>query len=110
MNALRQEALEIVNDIPENFLLELVENLRGLKNKFAEKNNFIEEKSADDYTFEEKVAYLESLPGIEVDPKVNSALSQIADWQKRNKEILSLGIDWEKERAKAMEEKYGSVI
>ena len=109
MLALRQEALQLVNELPENLLAEVVQNLRDLKKKFADKNKVVKKKSAADYTFEEKIAFLQSLPEANVDPKKKMAMAEIAKWQERNKDFLNSEIDWDNERAKAMEEKYGTV-
>ena len=42
-----------------------------------------------------------------MDPKKVKAMAEIAEWQKRNKLLLDSNIDWEEERAAALEEKYG---
>lgn len=80
MTALRQEALQIVNDVPENLLAEFVSYLR----KFQIESDGI-------------------------NPKKAAALADIEKWQERNRNILSSGIDWDKELEDALDEKY-SVI
>ena len=114
MTALRQEALQIVNDIPENLLSELVKNLREFKSKLTE--NFSDKKAA---VAPDRAAALAKLVEwrernkdrlnsvCEVAPKKSAAMASIAEWQERNKDFLNSGIDWEKERELAMEEKYG---
>lgn len=114
MTALRQEALQIVNDIPENLLSELVQNLREFKLKltknFSGKKSEVEPnraaaiKALKDWRDSHK-DFFESKP--ELDPKKVAAMEAIAEWQERNRDFLNSGIDWEKERELAMEEKYG---
>ena len=114
MTALRQEALQIVNDIPENLLSELVQNLREFKSKleknFSRKKSEIDPsraaaiKALEDWRDSHK-DFFESKP--ELDPKKVAAMKAIAEWQECNRDLLNSGIDWEKERELALEEKYG---
>ncbi|MBR5913107.1 MAG: hypothetical protein IKZ58_01910 [Selenomonadaceae bacterium] len=84
MLALRQEALQIVNDIPDNLLAAFVQYLKNFKP-------------------DKKI----SIDDLNVDPKKAAAMKAIAEWQERNRTILESGIDWDKEFELAMEEKYG---
>ena len=89
MTALRQEALQIVNDMPEYLLRALVDNLQHFKERQV---NSLE---------------IEKIDSGEVDPKKASAFAAMEEWIYRNREILSK-IDPEREREIAMEEKYDS--
>ncbi|MBQ9442303.1 MAG: hypothetical protein IJU55_04765 [Selenomonadaceae bacterium] len=112
---LRQEALQIINDIPENSLSELVQNLRDFKlkltKKSSESNLDAESRRAAAFA---KLAEWRDLnkdrlnSDFEVDPKKSAAMAAIAEWQERNRDFLNSGVDWDKERELAMEEKYGS--
>ncbi len=102
MLTLREEALQIVNEVPENLLAEFVQNLRDLKNKFAVKT---EQKNSP--TMDEIRNYLISNIS-EVDPKKASAFAEIEQWQEKNKDFLNSVTDWEQERWEAMNEKYGT--
>ncbi len=104
MLALRQEALQLVNELPESLLAEVVQNLRDLKNKFADKNKIVKKKSAADYTFEEKIAFLNE--HLEDDPKKAAAFARLEEWRQKNRDILK-SINAEQERCEAMNEKYG---
>lgn len=117
MTALRQEALQIVNDIPENLLSELVKNLREFKSKLTE--NFSGKKSEVDPIRAASIKalkdwrdshkdFFETEP--ELDPKKAAAYAAIAEWRERNRKYLTgYTTDWEKERELAMEEKYGRI-
>ena len=84
MTTLREEALQIVNEVPDDLLASLVQYLRNFKlDKKLSTDNF------------------------EVESKKAAAMKAIAEWQKRNREILEAGIDWDQEIELAMEEKYG---
>ena len=88
MTALRQEALQMVNDMPEYLLEALLQTLKNFKNRqFDEQDN-------------------EKINSGVVDPKKASAFAAMEEWIYHNKDILSK-IDPEKERELAMEEKYG---
>ena len=80
MQALRQEALQIVNDVPDNLLAALVENLKHFKSE----NKY------------------------EIYARKAAAMKSIKEWQERNRAILESGIDWDKEIELAVEEKYGN--
>ena len=106
MLALRQEAIELLNELPENLLAEVVQNLRDLKNKFAEKTNsqkkFVEGHS---FTEEEWQKFLNSGSG--TDPKKAAAFSRLEELRKNNSVHFSPDTDWKKEIAEAACEKYG---
>ncbi len=111
---LRQEAFQILNEIPENSLSELVQNLRDFKSKLEK--NFPGKKSEIDPNRAAAFAKLaewrdrrKELLTSEIDPKKAKAYAAIAEWQKRNRDFLNSGIDWEKEYAEALEEKYGRI-
>ncbi len=112
---LRQEALQIINEIPENSLSEFVQNLREIKSKLEK--NFSGKKSEVDPSRAAAFAKLTEWrdrnkdrlnSDFEVDPKKSAAMAAIAAWQERNRDFLNSGVDWDKERAAALEEKYGS--
>ena len=88
MTALREEALQIVNAVPDDLLASLVQNLRTFKYEKIDSRN---RGATDDG----------------LDPKKVAAIKAIKEWQVRNKAILESGIDWDKELELAMEEKYG---
>ena len=89
MTALRAEALQIVNEMPDDLLASLVQNLRTFKyEKFDSRNRKV---TADG-----------------LDPKKVAAVKAIKEWQDRNRAVLDSNIDWDKEFESAMEEKYGS--
>ena len=105
MLALRQEALQFVNNVPDNLLSDLVEHLKNFK--LPNTNTEVKTGVKNILTTEEMINSLKSDPN--VDPNKAAAFEAIAEWQKQNKEYLSSNIDWEHERGGAMEEKYGSV-
>lgn len=86
---LRQEAIDIVNNIPDDLLAALVQNLKTFKYEKIDSRN-------------------RGITADGVDPKKAAALAAIKEWQQKNMHILKSGIDWDKERDAAMEEKYGS--
>lgn len=94
MTALRQEALQIVNAVPENLLAEIVSYLRKLQIQAS--HNFTEEE-------------LKEIFNSDAEPKKAAALADIEEWQKRNRDILNSDIDWDKELEAALNEKYGLV-
>lgn len=98
MTALREEALQIVKEVPDDFLVALIENLLKFKNEVVEKpkHNFTKEE-------------LQEIINSPDDPKKAAAWAAIEEWQKRNKDILNSGIDWDKELMEAIDEKYGFV-
>ena len=110
MLALRQEAIELLNELPENLLAEVVKNLRDLKNKIknftTEKTNsqkkFIEGHS---FTEEDWQKFLNSGSG--TDPKKAAAFSRLEELRKNNSVLFSPDTDWKKEIAEAACEKYG---
>ena len=104
MTALRQEALQMVNDMPENLLAALVETIQNFK---IQNETPVENEAEKKYPFtrEELQAVLDS----DVDPKKAAALKGIEEWQERNKDILNSGIDWDKELEEALNEKYGII-
>ena len=108
MLTLRQEAIKIVNEIPDDSLSEFVNIISALKNKFVKKKDKTTSKNKIEtaYTIEEIKSLLKSDPNI--DPKKAAAFAAIEEWQENNKAFLTSNIDWEQERAAAMEEKYGS--
>ena len=89
MSALREETLKIVNEMPEDLLAALLQNLKTFKYEKLDSRN--RTPTADG-----------------LDPKKVAAFKAIKEWQERNRVILESGIDWDKEREIAMEEKYGS--
>ena len=89
MSALREEALKIVNEMPEDLLSALLQNLQTFKYEKIDSRN--RAPTADGF-----------------DPKKLAAFKAMEDWRKRNKAILDSITDWDKEREMAMEEKYGS--
>ncbi len=88
MTALRQEALQIVNDTPDDLLAALVQNLKNFKYEKIDSRN-------------------RGMTADGLDPKKVAAVKAIKEWQERNRDILESGIDWDKEFEIAMEEKYG---
>lgn len=87
MTALRQEALQIVNDMPDNLMAALLQYLKNFK---PEKKNSIDD--------------------LEIDSEKEAAIKAIKEWQDLNRAILESNIDWDKEIESAMEEKYGPFI
>ena len=90
MTALREEALQIVNDMPEYLLQALVENLQSFKKRqFNELDNKKINKG-------------------EIDPKKAAAFAALEEWRVRNRKYSKLVVDWEKEFLEAIDEKYGN--
>ena len=102
MTALRQEALQMVNDMPENLLAALIETIQNFK---IQNETPTEDEKKYPFTKEELQEILDS----DIDPKKAAALKGIEEWQERNKEILNSGIDWDKELEEALNEKYGVI-
>ena len=87
---LREEALQIVNDMPEYLLQALVENLQSFKKRqFNELDNKKINKG-------------------EIDPKKAAAFAALEEWRVRNRKYSKLVVDWEKEFLEAIDEKYGN--
>ena len=89
MTALRQEALQMVNDMPEYLLVATLQFMKKLK--------FKEVDRAEDTVNDEDVF-----------TKRAQAIADIKEWQKLNEDLLKSDIDWDKEIEMALEEKYGS--
>ena len=88
MTALREEALKIVNELPDYLMDALVYNLKYFKSRqFDELDN-------------------EKINNGELDQKKAAAFAAMEEWIECNRKVLS-EIDSEKERELAMEEKYG---
>ena len=86
---LREEALQIVNDMPEYLLQALVENLQSFKKRqFNELDNKKINKG-------------------EIDPKKAAAFAALEEWRVRNRKYSKLVVDWEKEFLEAIDEKFG---
>lgn len=96
MTDLRQEALQIVNDVPENLLAEFVSYLR--KFQMETKSNFTEE---------EFQMFLNSGEGI--NPKKAAAFARLEELRKSNSVHFPADTNWKKEIAEAHNEKYFSV-
>ena len=89
MTALRQEALQMVNDMPEYLLEALLQTLKNFKNRqFDEQDN-------------EKVN-----SGV-VDPKKAAAFAAMEELRVRNRKYFK-GVDLEQEFLEAIDEKFGS--
>lgn len=106
MTALRQEAIQMVNDMPENLIATLVEFMHKLQYETPVQNE-PEPEIENPITEEEFQAFLHSGEGI--DPKKAAALKGIEEWQERNRAFLNSGIDWDKELEEALNEKYGII-
>ena len=91
MTALREEALQIVNGIPDHMLIAFLAYLKNFN--FKQSDSL--EKRVDDEEFYSKR---------------KDAIAAIKEWQERNRAILESGIDWNKELELAMEEKYGRIV
>lgn len=89
MTALREEALQIVNEMPDYLLQALVDNLQSFKKR---QFNMIDN---------EKVAKGE------LDPKKAAAFAALEEWRVRNRKYSKSIVDWEKEFLEAIDEKYG---
>lgn len=87
MTALRQEALQIVNDTPDDLLAALVQNLKDFKYEKIDSRN-------------------RGVTADGLDPKKVAALAAIKEWQQQHLETLK-SINAEEARDLAMEEKYG---
>lgn len=106
MLTLRQQALQIVNEVPENLLSDFVTYLYNFRLKFAEKIEPTKTLVAGHtFTEEDWQNFLNSDSGI--DPQKAAAFSRLEDWRKQNANFL-ISIDPKKEIAAALEEKYGS--
>ena len=81
MLALRQEALQFVNNVPDNLLSDLVEYLKNFK--LPNHNTEIKTGVKNILTTEEMINSLKSDPN--VDPNKAAAFEAIAEWQKQNK-------------------------
>lgn len=84
MQALRQEALQIVNEIPDNLLASFVQYLKNFK---PDKKNSIDD--------------------LEVDPKKAAAFAAMEELRVRNRKYLK-GTDLEQEYWEAIDEKFGN--
>lgn len=84
MTALREEALQIVNAVPDNLLVAFVKYLKNFKP--AEKN---------------------SLGGLELDPKKAAAFAEMEELRILNRKYFK-GVDLEKEFLEAIDEKFGN--
>lgn len=91
MTALREEALQIVNGIPDHMLIAFLAYLKNF--------NFKQSADLENHINDE-----------EFYSKRKEAIEEIKEWQVRNKAILESGIDWDKELELAMEEKYGRIV
>ncbi len=91
MTALREEALQIVNAVPDHMLIAFLAYLKNFN--FKQSDSL--EKRVDDEEFYSKR---------------KDAIAAIKEWQERNRAILESGIDWNKELELAMEEKYGRIV
>lgn len=91
MTALRQEAFQILNNVPENVLAEIVSYLRNFQTETSVQAE-PEPKKKYPFTKEELQAILDS----DVDPKKAAALKGIEEWQERNREFLNSEIDDDK--------------
>ncbi|MBQ6976902.1 MAG: hypothetical protein IJQ16_10195 [Selenomonadaceae bacterium] len=88
MTALREEALQIVNETPEYLLQALVDNLQSFKKRqFNELDN-------------------EKIKKGEINPK-KAAFAALEEWRVRNRKYSKLVVDWEKEFLEAIDEKFG---
>ena len=106
MLTLRQEAMQIVNDIPDDLLAEFVKHLNNFKFRVIEKNKHPKEiASSHRFSEEEFQKFLHSGSGI--NPKKAAAFAALEKWKEENKDFLTSDIDWEQERWEAMNEKYG---
>ena len=97
MTALRQEAMQMVNDMPENLMAALVEFMHKLQNENempVQAEPEIKPEDDNPITEEEFQAFLHFGEGI--DPKKAAALKWIEEWQERNKEFLNSKIDDDK--------------
>lgn len=84
MTALRQEALQIVNAIPDNLLAAFVQYLKNFKP-------------------DKKI----SIDDLEVDPKKAAAFAAMEELRVRNRKYLK-GTDLEQEYLEAIDEKFGN--
>ena len=105
MLTLRQEAIKIVNEIPNECLSEIVTYLRDVKLKKEQEPAPKYEKS--DITEEEFQRFLHSGSGI--NPKKAAAFARLEEWRKKNTVHLPANTDWKKEVEDAICEKYGMV-
>lgn len=136
MTALRQEAMQMINDMPENLMAALVETIKNFK---IQNETPVQDAPDSEFETRKAVAFarLEALRkensdnlnsetrkprkiteeefqdflhyGKGIDPKKAAALKWIEEWQERNKDILNSGIDWDKELEEALNEKYGII-
>ncbi len=109
MTALRQEALQILNNVPENVLAEIVSYLRNFQTETPVQNEpetEIKPEDDDPITEEEFQAFLHSNGGI--DPKKAAAFARLEEWRKNNTVHYPAGTDWKKEFEEAIceSEKY----
>ena len=97
MTALRQEAMQILNNVPENVLAEIVTYLRNFQTETPvqdEPETEIAPEDDDPITEEEFQAFLHSNGGI--DPKKAAAFERLEKWKKDNAEFLNSEIDDDK--------------
>ena len=106
MLTLRQEAIKIVNEIPNECLSEIVTYLRDVKLKKEQEPAPKYEKS--DITEEEFQRFLHSGSGI--NPKKAAAFARLEEWRKKNTVHLPANTDWKKEYEEALDEKYAEYI
>lgn len=89
MTSLRQEALQIVNDVPDDLLAALVQNLKTFtESQFYDKD-------------------IEKLKNETIDPKKAAAFAVMEELRVRNRKYFK-GVDLEKAFLEAIDEKFGS--
>ena len=104
MTALRQEAMQILNNVPENVLADFITHMQNFKipNETPVQNEpetEIKPEKENPITEEDFQAFLHSGEGI--DPKKAAALKAIEEWQEKNKEFLNSEIECDMELEEA---------
>ncbi|MBQ7515538.1 MAG: hypothetical protein IJS96_04590 [Schwartzia sp.] len=107
MTALRQEALQLVNAIPEPGLEPLVQYIRNYQKQYLDEQTEPIRSQITGFTDDELKEFVYG-DGM-IDPKKEAAFMALEAWRKRNKANIPADFDAERELMEALDEKYGPV-
>ena len=108
MLSLRQEALQFVNNVPDNLLSALVEHLNNFKLPSTNTDIETKTKTVSKNTFtDEEIRNLAYATNIEVDPKKEKAFKELEEWRIQNRHLLDPNTDYKQVWLEAIDEKYG---
>ncbi len=105
MTTLRQEALQLVNAVPEIRLEPLVRYIRNYQRKYTEGHSEQRPPKTIAFTDEElrDFVYRDGM----IDPKKEAAFDALEIWRKRNSANFPADFDAERELTEALDEKFG---